>query len=129
MKELETRATEAASTFLRRRGYAVLETGWESEAGTADIVAEDGDALVFVRVRVRWGAGSAFPAEGGASERDECERVALAYLAEYGKVDVPVRFDDIAMVAISSDRAMIRHHINSLGGDIEFSEDALPEVA
>ena len=86
MKELETRATEAASTFLRRRGYAVLETGWESEAGTADIVAEDGDALVSVRVQVRLGAGSAFPAGGGASERTEREGVALVYLAEYIKL-------------------------------------------
>lgn len=32
MKELKTSAVQAASRFLSRRGYDVLETGWESTA-------------------------------------------------------------------------------------------------
>lgn len=60
MEELETRAVKAACRFFDRRGYDVLETGWECAAGTADIVAEDGDTLVFVKVRVRTGAEGFF---------------------------------------------------------------------
>ena len=117
MKELKTNAVQAASRFLSRRGYDVLATGWKGAEGTADIVAKDGEALVFVKVRARSGAESGFPSERrDAAERTERELVALAYLAEYDMVDVPVRFDDIGMVAIAPDRAMIRHHINAFSG-------------
>lgn len=91
-------------------------------------MAKDGEVLVFVKVRARSGAESGFPSERrDAAERTERELVALAYLAERDAVDVPVRFDDIGMVAIASDRAMIRHHINSMCAEI--LEDALPEAA
>lgn len=71
MKELKTRATAAAARFLDRRGYTVLETDWESEADAADIVAEDGCFLVFVKVSASSGAASGFPAERrGAAERE-----------------------------------------------------------
>ena len=56
MKELKVSATQAASRFLSRRGYDILATSWKSKAGTADIVAKDGEALVFVKVRARSGA-------------------------------------------------------------------------
>lgn len=128
MKELKVSATQAASRFLSRRGYDILATSWKSKAGTADIVAKDGEALVFVKVRARSGAESGIPSERrDAAERTERELVALAYLAEYDVVDVPVRFDDIGMVAIAPDRAMIRHHINSMCE--ELSDRALPEAA
>ena len=104
MKELKVSATQAASRFLSRRGYDILATSWKSKAGTADIVERR-----------------------DAAERTERELVALAYLAEYDVVDVPVRFDDIGMVAIAPDRAMIRHHINSMCE--ELSDRALPEAA
>lgn len=130
MKELKTSAVKAASRYLDRKGYTVLEVGWKSEAGEADVVAKDGDALVFVKVRARTGAKAGFPAEGnGAAERAEREKVALAYLAEYDEVDIPVRFDDMSFVVIAPDRAMIRHHINSLCADAELPEGALPEAA
>lgn len=116
MEEVKTSAAQAASRFLSHRGYDVLETGWKSEAGTADIVARDGDALVFARVSVRPGG---FPAEGrGALDRWGRERVALAYLAEHDVADAPIRFDDIDMAIVGTDRAMIRHHINSMCADI-----------
>lgn len=128
MKELKTSAVQAASRFLSRRGYDVLATGWKGKAGTADIVAKDGEALVFVKVRARSGAESGFPSERrDAAERTERELVALTYLAEHDMADMPIRFDDIGMVAIAPDRAMIRHHINSMCE--ELSETALPEAA
>ena len=124
MKELKERATEAVSRFLDRRGYIVLETNWKSEAGTADIVAEDGCRLVFVKVSARDGAASGLPVERhGAAER---EKVTLAWLAKHDVTDVPIRFDEVAMAVISPDRAMIRHRISSMSSDL--LEDALSEV-
>lgn len=131
MEELKTRATKAASRFLDRRGYAVLEADWESEAETGDIVAQDGDTLVFVKVHARTGATSGFPDEAhGKAERVERELLALAYLAEHDQVDMPIRFDDVSMVVVSPDRAMIRHNINSMAYDMAWEpEKDLAEVA
>lgn len=131
MEELKTRAAKAASRFLDRRGYAVLEAGWASEAEAGDIVAQDGDTLVFVKVRARTGAATGFPAEAhGEVERAERELLALAYLAEHDQVDMPIRFDDVSMVVVSSDRAMIRHNINSMAYDMAWEpERTLAQVA
>lgn len=131
MEELKMRAAKAASRFLDRRGYAVLEAEWDSEAETGDIVAQDGDTLVFVKVNARTGAETGFAAEPrGEAERTERELLALAYLAEHDQVDMPIRFDNVGMVIISPDRAMIRHHINSMACDIAWEpEKALAGVA
>lgn len=57
----------------------------------------------------------------------QSEKVSLAYLAERGLVDMPIRFDEMAMAIISPDRATIRHHINSMASDS--LGDALSEAA
>lgn len=117
MSNLNLKAMKAASRFLEHRGYEVLETGWKCPAGTSDIVADDDGVLVFVDVSARDGADRGFPAESCSQQtRTSREMIALAYLAEHDDgTELPVRFDNVAVVAFSPDRAMIRHHINALG--------------
>lgn len=116
MSNLNLKAMKAASRFLEHRGYEVLETGWKCLAGTSDIVAEDGDVLVFVDVSARDGIDRGFPTDSCSREnRTRREMVALAYLAEHADVtERPVRFDNVALLVVGPDRAMIRHHINAL---------------
>lgn len=117
MSNLSIKATEAASRFLDRRGYTVLETGWTCPAGTADIVAKDGDTIVFADVSSRDSAERGFPSESCSKKaRAKRENVAIAWLSEHeDAVNEAVRFDNIALLVIGKDRAMIRHHINALG--------------
>lgn len=116
MENLKQRAVQAAERFLHHRGYDVLDVGWKSPAGDIDIVARDGDDLVFVEVAARDGAAAGFPPSRNQGElRARRERAALAYLAEKGADEGPVRFDDVALVAVGPDRALIRHHMYSLG--------------
>ncbi len=119
MGNLNIRATEAAGRYLGHRGYTVLETGWTCPAGTADIVAEDGDAIVFADVASRSNAERGFPSESHSKkERARRESIAIAWLAEHEDVaDRPIRFDNIALVVLGGDRAIIRHHINAFGAD------------
>lgn len=110
MSNLNDKATKAASRYLEHRGYTVLETAWKCPAGTCDVIAEDGDAIVFVDVSERCNAGV----------RERREMVALAWFAEHEEaVDMAVRFDNIALLVMGDSRAMIRHHLNVLGGAIE----------
>lgn len=113
-KELGARGEEAAARFLVHRGYEILERNWTCTAGEADIVARDGDAIVFVEVKTRSDSSMGFPAEAvTAKKRQRYERIACLYLERHELTDVLVRFDVISLVAIATDRALIRHHINA----------------
>lgn len=113
-RDLGKRGEDAAARFLYQRGYDIVERNWTCDAGEADIIARDEDNLVFVEVKTRSDCEKGFPAEAVTpSKRDRYERIALNYLKRCDIVDVPVRFDVISIVVISSDRALIRHHINA----------------
>lgn len=108
MENLKQRAVQAAERFLRCRGYDVVDAGWESPAGGIDIVARDGGALVFVEVAVRDGASGGFPPSRNEGEqRARREGAAIAYLAERGADEGPVRFDDVALVVLAPDRTLV----------------------
>lgn len=112
--ELGRRGEDAAARFLDRRGYDIVERNWTCIAGEADIVARDGETVVFVEVKTRSSCEKGFPSEAvDAAKRERYENIAALFLQGYDVVDVPVRFDIVAIVAISPDRALIRHHINA----------------
>lgn len=52
MSNLNDKATKAASRYLEHRGYTVLETAWKCPAGTCDVIAEDGDAIVLSLIHI-----------------------------------------------------------------------------
>lgn len=113
-KELGKRGENAAANFLYKRGYDIIDRNWECKFGEADIVARDGDCIVFVEVKTRKDVQKGFPSEAISSEkRSKYEKIALAFLKDYDAVDVPVRFDVISIVVIGPNRALIRHQINA----------------
>lgn len=130
MSNLSIKANEAASRYLGHRGYTVLETGWTCPAGTADIVAKDGDVLVFADVSSRDSAERGFPSESCSKKiRARRENIAIAWLTEHADaVNEAVRFDNIALVVIGKDRAMIRHHINAFGADAASLTPEVPSI-
>lgn len=115
--ELKKRGIELTEKFLDRRGYEILDTGWGVEGDRLDIVAREGETLVFVTVSVREGADTGFKSIEEEYGRDRLEVAAARYLEKHGDefVGKPVRFDHVSMMVLSSDRALVRHHINSLG--------------
>ena len=115
MKNLHERAVEAATRFVERRGYEVLDKNWTNEglAGRLDLIAQDEDAIVFIDVT------ATDHAEGGFSEssltREQFELLAAMWLKDKSpEDDITVRFDGIDMIVVSEDRALLRHHINKL---------------
>lgn len=96
------RGEDRAVAFLRASGYRILERNFRCKLGELDIVARDGDALVFVEVRTRSHArqGSALEAVGAAKQR-QVARVAGYYLASRRMEGAPCRFD---VVGITGER-------------------------
>lgn len=112
--EIGQRGEDAAARFLDRRGYEIIERNWTCTAGEADIIARDGETVVFVEVKTRTNCDKGLPAEAvDEAKRTRYERIAAQFLSGYDVVDVPVRFDIISLVVVAPDRAMIRHHINA----------------
>ncbi len=70
-----------------------------------DLVARDGDTLVFLEIKTRRGvpAGEAKAAVNPRKQR-QLSRVALAYLKSHGGCDLKARFDVVA-VSLLPDRA------------------------
>ena len=61
--ELGKRGEEAATCFLQRREYEILDRNWKCIAGEADIVALQDDTLCFIEVKTRKDAQKGFPSE------------------------------------------------------------------
>ena len=110
---------ELATEMLRGKGYTIIERDWHSGHRDIDIIARSPDlrTIVFVEVKTRSSCDCGMPAEAvDEAKRDRYERIAALFLQGFDVVDVPVRFDIVSIVAISPDRAMIRHHINAFSG-------------
>lgn len=106
----------AAAHYLERSGYEILERNWECQFGEADIIARDGCTLVFVEVKTRSGIAKGFPSEAvDAEKRARYEKIAAMYLKTYHYVDIPVRFDVIALMVLAEDRAFMKHYVNAYG--------------
>lgn len=115
-KALGAKGEEAAARFLERRGYDIVDRNWSCKAGEIDIVAKDERYLVFVEVKTRTSLDAGLPEEAvGAEKRRRYEILAAYYLQDHDYVDMPVRFDVVALLVCENDRALIRHHIDAFG--------------
>ena len=87
-----------AGAYLEKYGYKILEYNYRCRQGEVDIVARDGEYLVFCEVKYRSGAGSGYPEEAvDLRKQKKISKCALYYLMVHGLVDVPVRFDVVSI--------------------------------
>ncbi|MGN0078982.1 MAG: YraN family protein [Eggerthellaceae bacterium] len=117
--ELQDKAIKAATCFIERKGFELLEAGWTSPEGTQiNLIASDEDSLVFIDVvATEYGDGGF---ESGKVKRSDLEIAAASWLAgNCPDGDIQVRFDIIDMLVVSADRALLRHHINASSCGVE----------
>lgn len=106
------RAERAAAKFLKRRGYRILQRNVVLRPGELDLVALDGDTIVFVEVRSTESAGTERP---GASvdhgKQQKLSALSLAWLQRYRALDRTSRFDIVAVSWPASSREPTIEHI------------------
>ena len=89
---------ELAAAFVGRLGYRVVVRNFRCRAGEIDLVALDGDTVVFLEVRTRSGAGRGTPLESvDGRKQAQVGRVARHYLAMRGWHERAARFDVIGI--------------------------------
>lgn len=113
-QQIGRRGEQAAARYLDHMGYIILERNWQCPAGEVDIVALDEGALVFCEVKTRTNLDCGLPEEAvDARKRNRYEKIAGWYLRDHDFVDMPVRFDIVALLAVSNERALVRHLVNA----------------
>ena len=91
---------DAAATMLRHMGWRILARNWRSGHLELDIVAEDGDTLVFVEVKTRAEHGMQRPYEAlTAVKKQRLVRAARSWLAAHEAWNRPCRFDLVCVAA------------------------------
>src|SRR5438128_10015615 len=89
---------DLACRELERRGYEILARRYRRRGGELDIVARDGETIVFVEVKARVGREFGEAAEAVTfMKRQRMLSIALDYLMRHRLADCPCRFDVVAV--------------------------------
>lgn len=97
---LGLKAEIVAAAELGGRGYRIVASNYRCRGGEIDLVARDGDTLVFVEVRCRRTTSYGTPAESiNASKQRKLILTAQHYLEEHGLWDTDCRFDVVEVVS------------------------------
>jgi len=95
-----------AASFLKRQGYRILARNYVSPVGEMDIVAREGEELVFVEVKTRTSEGFGGPLRAvGRAKRRKIVQVARSYLARYRLDECPCRFDVVGITRVEGRKA------------------------
>lgn len=88
-----------ARAFLIREGFRIIETNYRFHHGEIDIVAEEGEVLVFCEVKTRTNDKYG-PPEAALTllKQRQIRKIALAYLTVHRIRDRVCRFDVVAII-------------------------------
>jgi putative endonuclease len=96
-------AAEAlAASYLSARGLTIVHRNYRCRGGEIDLIARDGEILVFVEVRLRRNRAFGTAAESiTAAKRRRLRLAARHYLARLGH-EPPCRFDAVLLDALET---------------------------
>lgn len=96
-RALGLRGEGVARRFLEERGYRILEENFTCPWGEIDLIAQEGEVLVFVEVKARRSTRFGRPVEAVHRRKQrQILRVAEAYMRSR-RVKVPCRVDVVAV--------------------------------
>jgi putative endonuclease len=89
---------DLACEELERRGYAIIARRYRRRSGELDIIARDGQTIVFVEVKAREGRAFGEACEAiTATKRRTITRLALDYLMRHRLTQCACRFDVVSI--------------------------------
>ncbi|MGI8881785.1 MAG: YraN family protein [Jatrophihabitans sp.] len=99
-----------AARYLADSGMEILDVNWRCRSGELDLVALDGEIIVFCEVKTRSSTAYGYPAEAvGLAKAARLRRLAAQWLDERVGGFAEVRFDVISVLRQSSGAAQVDH--------------------
>ena len=97
-KTFGTQEESRAAEYLASLGYKILARQYRSRVGEIDLVAQEGDEIIFVEVKARRSNLYGYPEESVTEQKiQKILRMGEYYLRENNCVDAPYRIDVIAI--------------------------------
>lgn len=112
-REIGAEYENRAVVFLKEKGYQIIKQNFRSRQGEIDIIAKDGEYLVFVEVKYRKNAyqGAALEAVTMQKQRRILQAAKYYLYITSKSMHVPCRFD---VIAFEGER--VTHIENAFGG-------------
>ena len=101
--ELGAWGEDKAVRFLVQRGCKILARNYRSRYGEIDIIAEDGQEIAFVEVRLRSSTAHGRPEETVDYRKQRKLRLTAEYFLMKNPTGLQPRFDVIALYAVNGE--------------------------
>jgi putative endonuclease len=83
---------------LRKNGYKILERNFRTKLGEIDIIAKDGDVIVFIEVKARQTTCYGSPKHAITwTKQNKISKTALLYLKSTNQLNKRARFDVVTI--------------------------------
>ena len=108
LRRIGSEGEDRAATFLLEKGYTIVTRRYRGRSCEVDLIALDGEILVFVEVKLRRAPGY-IPEEAiSGAKTERVIRAAREFLRKTGDASREARFDVIAIDAYG-----IRHYVDA----------------
>ncbi len=89
---------ERAVNFLRQKGFSIIKTNYRTSFGEIDVIARDGDTIVFIEVKSRRSLSFGAPEQAVDSiKKNRIKKIANQFISHYQLFDRDCRFDIVAL--------------------------------
>ena len=90
---------ETAQNYLKKKKFKILEKGFCLYRGEIDLIAYDGETLVFIEVKTRGPGALGLPEESvNKRKQGQIRKIAEGYLAMNSIDEVECRFDVVSLL-------------------------------
>lgn len=109
-----SKGEDIACEFISGLGYKILDRNYQFGHGEIDIIAMDGETLVFIEVKYRKNLEFGPPELAiTRSKQNQIKKTASAYLWENEIKDKTSRIDVIAILQLPEQKPKINHILNA----------------
>jgi putative endonuclease len=113
-KELGRWGEGQAREYLQDQGFVILEENYRCKLGEIDLIALDGECLVFIEVKTRTSTAYGFPAEAvGRKKQNKYIQIASLYTRAKGLYEISFRFDVVEVMVKNQGEPNINHIVNA----------------
>ena len=117
LKRLGDWGEEIATRYLQSLGCKILERSWRNSMGEIDVVASDGEEIIFTEVKTRRNNYFGYPEEAvGPRKQRTLRAMAERYLKSRGWLGHKNYRIDVIAIRQDAQGTWLKHFKNAVGG-------------